>query len=223
MAGPYGSGRTTTVASMIEEINGSRKENIITIEKPIEYLLANKKSLIEQQEVGPDTNSFADALKYTQQADVDVVAVGATPEPEVIPLVLEFSNAGRLALLIMDTTSVIQTIEEIFATFPLPERQRAQLLLSESLLAIIVQRLVPKVGGGLILAAEVLIANEPVRSLIAEGRIKQITTILQTSREEGMVSLDQSLTELVKSGEVLIDKAIEFATDPQSFRAMVKS
>ena len=222
IAGPYGSGRTTTVASMVGEINNSRKENIITIEKPIEYLLVNKKSLVEQREIGRDANSFIDALKYAQQADVDVIAVGANTEPGVIPLVLEFANSGRLAILIMDTTSVVQTIEQIFANFDPDEKQRAQLLLSESLLSIIVQRLVPRVGGGLVLASEVLIANEPVHSLIAEGRIKQITTVLQTSRAEGMVSLDQSLVELVKSGEVLIEKAIEYANDPQNFRGMAK-
>jgi len=222
VAGPYGSGRTTTIASMLEEINKGRKENIITIEKPIEYLFVNKGCLIEQREVGQDTNSFVDALEYVQQADVDTVAVGLTPQLRVIPLVLEFASSGRLALLAMDTTSVIQTIEEVFASFAADKKQRAQLLLAEGLLAIIVQRLVPRVGGGLILAAEVLIATEAVRSLIREGRIKQITTILQSSREEGMLSLDQSLAELVKSGEVLIDQAIEYADDPQNFRAMAK-
>lgn len=223
IAGPYGSGRTTTTASMIEEINKSRKENIITIEKPVEYLFTNQGCLIEQREVGRDTNSFVDALEYVQQADVDTVAVSVTSEPRVVPLVLEFANSGRLALLSMDTTSVIQTIEEVFASFPSDEKQRAQLLLSGSLLAIIVQRLVPRIGGGLVLAAEVLIATEAVRSLINEGRIRQITTILQSSRAEGMLSLDQSLAELVKSGEVLIDQAIEYTDDPQNFRAMTKS
>lgn len=223
IAGPYGSGRTTTQASMIEEINKSRKENIITIENPIEYLFVNQKSLIEQREVGRDVNSFTDALEYAQQADVDVITVGVTSELNVIPLVLEFANSGRLALLSMNTTSVIQTVEEILASFPADEKQRAQLLLSDSLLAIISQRLVPSAGGGLVLASEVLIATEAVRSLITEGRIKQIKTILQSSRAEGMLSLDQSLAELVKSGEVLIDQAIEYATDPENFRAMAKS
>ncbi|MFA6410905.1 MAG: PilT/PilU family type 4a pilus ATPase [Candidatus Buchananbacteria bacterium] len=222
VTGPYGSGRTTTVASIIEEINKSRKENIITVEEPIEYLFVNKESLIEQREVGRDVNSFTDALRYCQQADIDVVAIGVTGEKETIPLVLEFANSGRLAILTMETTSAIQTIEEIFSSFSAEQQQRAPLLLSESLLAIITQRVVPKVGGGQVLAAEVLIANEAVRSLIREGRIKQINTILQSSRAEGMLSLDQSLAELVRSGEVLIDQAIEYANDPQNFRAMAK-
>ncbi|MFA5021893.1 MAG: PilT/PilU family type 4a pilus ATPase [Patescibacteria group bacterium] len=222
VTGPYGSGRTTTVASIVEEINKSRKENIITIEQPIEYLFTNKESLIEQREVGRDVNSFTDALQSCQQADVDVVALAVTAEAGAIPLALEFANSGRLAIMTMETVSAIQTIEEIFAAFPKEEQQRAPLLLSEGLLAIIAQRVVPKVGGGLVLAAEVLIATEAVKSLIREGRIKQINTILQSSRAEGMLSLDQSLAELVKSGEVLIDQAIEYANDPGSFRAMAK-
>lgn len=223
VVGPYGSGRTTTIAAMIEEINKSRKDKIITVEKPIEYLFVGKESLIEQREVGRDVNSFVDALEYAQQADVDVVAIETTPEPEIFPLVLEFANSGRLCILAMNTNSVVQTVEEILASFPSDEKQRAQLLLSESLLAIIAQRLVPRAGGGLVLAAEVLIATEAVRSLIREGRIKSITTILQSSRAEGMLSLDQSLAELVKSGEVLIDQAIEYAIKPEDFRALAKS
>ncbi|NUM25530.1 MAG: Flp pilus assembly complex ATPase component TadA [Candidatus Buchananbacteria bacterium] len=223
VAGPYGSGRTTTIASMIEEINKSRAENIVTIEKPIEYIFTNQQSIVEQREVGKDTLSFTSALRSAQQADVDVVAVEANQEPEVIPLILEFANSGRLAFLNMDTTSAVQTIEEIFAAFKGEEKQRGQLLLSESLLAVIVQRLVPRAGGGLVLATEVLIATEAVRSLISQGRIKQLDTILQSSRAEGMSSLDQSLAELVRSGQVLIDKAIEYAIDPESFRAMAKA
>ncbi|MFA6216011.1 MAG: twitching motility protein PilT, partial [Patescibacteria group bacterium] len=173
--------------------------------------------------VGRDANSFIDALNYAQQADVDIIAVGASQEEGIIPLVLEFASSGRLAILVMDTNSVVQTLEEILSAFRPEEKLRAQSLLSESLLAVISQRLVPRAGGGLILAAEVLFATEPVQSLIAEGRIKQLTTILQTSRAEGMLSLDQALAELVSSGEVLIDKAVEYAADPQNFRAIAKS
>ena len=222
IAGPFSSGKTTTVASIIEEINKSRKENIFVIEKPTEYLFINKKSLVEQQEVGRDVNSFVAALEYAQQADIDIVAVGTTSEREAIPLVLDFANSGRLAILAMDTMSVIQTIEEIFASFPANEKQRAQFLLAESLVAIVAQRLVPRIGGGLSLAAEVLIATEPVRSLIKEARISQITNILQTSRAEGMLNMDQSLADLVDSGEVLVEKAVEHASDAQNFRAMAK-
>ena len=222
VSGPYGSGRTTTVSAMVEEINKSRRENIVTIEKPIEYLFTNQQSLVEQREVGQDVNSYVDALESAQQTDIDVLAIEANTESEAMPLILEFANSGRLCFLVMDSNSVIQSIEEIFSSFKGEEKQRAQLLLSESLLAVINQRLLPRAGSGLVLAAEVLIATEAVQSLIMEGRIKQINTILQSSRAEGMLSLDQSLAELVKSGEVLIDQAIEYASDPENFRALAK-
>lgn len=223
VAGPYGSGRTTTVAAMIDEINKSRKENILIVEQPIECLIANQQSIVEQREVGRDTNTFVDALRYALDADVDVISIGLNNEPGVVPLVLEFANSGRLAILTMETNSSVHTIEEIISALPSNERTRAQLMLSTSLQAIIVQRLAQKIGGGLVVAAEVLIANEAVRSLIADGRTKQLTTIIQSSRAEGMISLDQSLAQLVKAGEVLIDQAVELSLDPDSFRAMAKS
>lgn len=222
VSGPYGSGRTTTVASLINEINKTRKENIITIEKPIEYIFVNSNSLIEQREVGVDTNSFREALDYCLQSDVDVVAVDATHDDSIIPDVLAFANSGRLAIMTMDTTSVVQTVEEIFSIFPKEERARAIYLLSESLLAIICQRLVPKRGGGLAIAAEVLITTEAVRSLISSDRSKQLNTVMQSSRAEGMLSLDQSLAELVKAGEVTIDRAIEYSHDREVFRTIAQ-
>lgn len=223
ITGPFGSGRTTTMASLIEEINKNRSENIITIEKPIEYIFSNKKSLIEQREVGCDVNSFVDGLEYVQQADVDVVAVGVNFEEEVIPLILDFANSGRLAIMGMDTTSSIRAIEDIISSFETAEKEKAQLLLSESLLAVIVQRLLSRVGSGLSLATEVLIATNPVKALIREGRIKHINGVLQSSRVDGMLSMDQSLAGLVKSGDVLIDQAVEYSHDPENFRAMIKN
>lgn len=221
VTGPFGSGRTTTIASMIEEINKTKKKNIITVENPIEYTIGNNKSLVEQREIGRDANSFVDAIKYVYDSDADVVAVGSSQDKAVIPLVLEFANSGRLAIMNMDTTNIVQTIEHIFASFPPEEKQRAELLLSESLLAIIVQRLIPRVGGGLILASEVLMANQPVKSLLKEGRTKQLPTVIQSSRAEGMMTLDQSLVELVRAEEVLTDQAAEYSMDPESFRKQV--
>lgn len=223
VTGPYGSGRTTTVAAIIEEINRNRKENIVTIEKPVEYVFTNQKSLVEQRGVGVDVANFTKAIQYFEEADVDVMSVAVNNESGVIPLVLEFAASGRLAIFQMDTTSVIQTIEEVIASFGQDQNEKARLLLSRSLLAIVCQRLVPRVGGGLVLASEVLIVNEAVRSLIKEGRIKQIVTILQSSRTEGMSTLDQSLADLVKSGDVLIDKAVEHSSDPSAVRAMIKN
>ncbi|OGY49964.1 MAG: hypothetical protein A3J59_00910 [Candidatus Buchananbacteria bacterium RIFCSPHIGHO2_02_FULL_56_16] len=222
IAGPYGSGRTTTVAALLEEINKSRSETIVTIEQPIEYIFSNQKSLVEQREIGRDANSFAEALQHLQEADVDVLMIDVNREPGVVPAVVQFAGAGRLAFLQMDTTTAVQTIEELLAAFSRDERDRAQLLLSKTLSAIVCQRLVPRIGGGVVVAAEVLIANDAIRTLIAGGRTRQLMTILQSSREEGMSTIDQSLGSLVKSNVVLIDRAIEYATDPIALRAAVK-
>ncbi|OGY45018.1 MAG: hypothetical protein A3A24_03055 [Candidatus Buchananbacteria bacterium RIFCSPLOWO2_01_FULL_46_12] len=223
IAGPYGSGRTTTMVAIVEEINKDQKENVLIIEKPIEYIFANKESLIEQREVGRDVNSFTSALQYCQGTDVDVVAVGVNNEVGVMPLVLDLASSAKLVICQLDTISVIQTVEEILASFPSAAQSQAQSVLADSLLAIVVQRLVPKIGGGLVLASEVLIATQAVRSLIKEGRLKQITTIMQSSRTEGMSTLDQSLADLVRAGEVLIDQAVNYATNPESLRSIAKS
>lgn len=222
ICGPYGSGRTTTVASILHEINKTRKENIVTIEKPLEYILVNAQSLIEQREVGVDVNSFSDGIEYCSQSDVDIISVDATQDEKIIPQVLDFANSGRLAFMIMETTSVVQTVEEIISLFPKEDRNRAVFLLTESLRAVICQRLVPRRGGGLAVASEVLISTDAVRSLIASDRAKQLTTVMQSSRAEGMLSLDQSLAELVKSGEVTIDHAIEYAHDRDIFRTIAQ-
>ncbi len=154
VVGPYNSGRTTTAMSMLEEINKARKENILTIEKPIEHLLVAKQSIIEQREIGRDATTFTDALTYAQRTDVNVLLVDATTEAEATQLVLQYANSGRLVFSIMDTTSVAQTIDEIIVCFPADEKVRAQNLLAEGLLAIISQRLVPRsrrgngAGGG---------------------------------------------------------------------------
>jgi len=139
-------------------------------------------------------------------------------EKEILPLVLEVAASGRLVILTITTMSVTQTIEEILAEFQVAEKNRALTLLADSLLAVVVQRLIPKTGGGLATAAEVLLATEAVSALLREGKIKQLMTVLQSSRAEGMISLDQALAELVKSGAVLPDVAAKYAIEPENFK-----
>lgn len=223
VCGPYGSGRTSTVVSMIEEINKTEDKTITTIEKPIEYLINNQKSLIEQREVGRDVVSFTEALRYAMHSDANILFVDSNQETESIPLILDFANSGRLIFSIMDCTSVTSTIEAIISAFPTDEKNKGRNLLANSLISIICLRLVPRVGGGLVLANEVLIANDAVRSIIKDGKLSQLKTVLQSSRVEGMTSLDQSLAELVKSGDILVDKAIEYVEDANNFRSIVRS
>lgn len=222
IAGPFGSGRTTTAVSFLEEINKTRAEHIVTIEKPIEFVFANKKSIIDQREVGQDVNSFADALENSQEEDVDVLMVEEINGPKEISLLLDIANAGTLVLVLMNTDSVIQTIEKVLLNFQSFERERIQNLLASVLEGILVQRLLPKIGGGLAVATEILIGTLAVKSIIREGKINQLRSVLQTSREEGMISLDKSLADLVREGKIEGDQALAQAIDKQEFKSKLR-
>ena len=217
VCGPYGSGKTTTVAAMIEEINKTRSENIIIIEKPIEYIFTNKESIIDQREVGRDVNSFVDAIKYCQQEDVDVVVIGENYEIESIPLAIDLVNAGRLVFYIMNTVSAIQTIEKLLINFKDTDEKTASRLVAQTLKAVISQRLLPQIGGGKALALEILTVPLSVQSIISDGKIKQLENILQTSKNEGMISLAQSLAGLVKQNLVSEEDAMAESIDKNIF------
>lgn len=223
VSGPYGSGRTTTAVSLIEEINKRKNKNIITIERPIEYIFTNNKSNIEQREVGSDTLSFVDALKYSRQEDADVLLVGDNDEEGVEQPILEFASGGRLVFYIMEALSAIEAIEKFLGKFEEADETRIRSLFARSLQGVYVQRLVPRIGGGKILAEEILIATQAVKTVIEGGKIQQLENILQTSQAEGMVSLDQSLAKIVRSGDVSLDEAQEYAIDKQNFRTMVNA
>lgn len=222
ITGPFGSGRTTTMAALVNEINKARAEHIITIEKPIEYLFVEDKSVIEQREVGKDTNSFTEALDAIREEDVNVVMVSEMETKEVIKMVLEVAEAGRLIYSVMSTDSVLKTIEKIINSFGQDEKGHIRNQLADDLEGIISQRLLPKAGGGMKLVAEVLIPTPAVRSVIRDGAIYQLNNILQTSRGEGMISLDRALAELVKAGEISLDDALVQATDPQNLKAIAR-
>jgi len=221
VSGPYGSGKTTSAATMVEEINKKRSENIITKEKPVEYLFFNDKSIVEQREVGRDAKSFQDALKYCFKEDVDVLMIGETDE-KIIPLVLDMAASGRLVFLVMGFLSSVEVIEEILSQYGGDKQKHGREMLAKSLLGVMVQRLLPRVGGGKVLAFEALYNNEAVSSLILDGKIQQIETVIQNSQAEGMTSLDQSLAQLVKSAEVSQKTAYDEAYDKQNFKTMIK-
>ncbi|MBU1951358.1 PilT/PilU family type 4a pilus ATPase [Patescibacteria group bacterium] len=222
VCGPFGSGRSSTLAAILNEINDNRNEHILTIEKPIEYVFMDNKSIVEQREVGRDTRSFERALKSAFQEDIDVILVGDLKNKEVIKSVLDLSEGGRLVFGGMDTDSSIKTIEKLINSFDAQEQQQTRVQLSEVLAGIIVQRLLPRVGGGRILVAEILIPTPPVRAVIREGNLLQLNNVLQTSREEGMISLDRSLAELVKTGEILLDSALQYAVDKNNLQMLAQ-
>ncbi len=223
VVGPFGSGRTATVAALMDDINRNRTAHVVTIEQPIEHLYVNDKSIIEQREVGRDTNSFEQALVTASREDVDVVMVSEMDDPKVIRSVLAVAESNRLVLSTMNTDSVVKTIEKIVEAFPPDEEAQARRMLAETLQGVISQRLLPRIGGGRIIVAEVMAPSDSIRAVIRDGQLFQLTTILQTSREEGMVSLDRSLAELVRTGEIQMDDAMAHAVDRRNLSLMLRS
>lgn len=222
VTGPFGSGKTTTVASLIETINQSRSEYIITIERPIEFVFTNARSIIEQREVGRDTSSFIKALSNIPQEDVNVVMISELDDPAIIELALTIVESGRLVIASMNTDSAYKTIEKIINGFPQHKQEQIRIQLADALEGVISQRLVRRSSGGKLVAFEVLVPTSAVRAIMKEGSIYQLQTILQTSREEGMISMDRSLVELVRSGQVLMEDALEQAVDKNGLKSMIR-
>jgi twitching motility protein PilT len=197
VTGPTGSGKSTTLASMIDKINSERQEHIITIEDPIEYLHPHKKCLVNQREVNADTKSFKDALKYILRQDPDVVLVGEMRDLETIEAALTIAETGHLTFATLHTNSAAQTMNRIIDVFPPHQQSQVRAQLSFVLEGVISQQLVPKVGGGRVLAMEVMVPNSAIRNLIREDKIHQVYSVMQTGQAKfGMTTLNQSLYEL---------------------------
>ena len=197
VTGPTGSGKSTTLASMVDKINGERQEHIITIEDPIEYLHPHKKCLVNQREVSADTKSFKDALKYILRQDPDVVLVGEMRDLETIEAALTIAETGHLTFATLHTNSAAQTMNRIIDVFPPHQQSQVRAQLSFVLEGVLSQQLIPKIGGGRVLALEVMVPNAAIRNLIREDKIQQIYSIMQTGQSKyGMLTLNQSLYEL---------------------------
>ncbi len=208
IGGPFGSGRTTTAAAFIEEINKKSNKHIVTFEDPIEYLFVSKKSIIEQRQIGVDVKSIAEGLDYCLQEDVDVVYIGEMKREfeSAVFSILELAAGNCLVILELEVDKSIKAIQKIISIASQTLSPEASCYnLADVLLGIIVQRLIPRIGGGMMMAVEVLIANAAIKSLIRQNKIYQIESIMQTSREEGMISLDKALDNLVKSGKIKPD------------------
>ena len=207
IAGAYNSGKTTTAVSLIEELNKTSAKNIITIEDPIEYLFVSKKSLITQRQIGLDVKTATEALNYCLSEDVDVVYVNEIKDEQILnsawPKIFELASGNCLVILEINADSSVAVLEKILAGVAnnLPV-EAARYNLADILIGILVQRLVKRRGGGLILANEILLNNSAVKSLIREGKIFQLESVMQTSRREGMISLEKSLANLADLGEI---------------------
>lgn len=207
VTGPTGSGKSTTLAAMIDYINDHRYEHILTIEDPVEFVHTSKRCLINQREVHRDTHSFADALRSALREDPDVILVGELRDLETIRLALTAAETGHLVLGTLHTTSAAKTVDRIIDVFPGDEKAMVRSMLSESLQAVVSQALLKRQGGGRVAAHEILIATSAVRNLIREDKVAQIYSAIQTGGSLGMQTLDAALTRLVKEGMVSLDEA----------------
>jgi twitching motility protein PilT len=217
VVGPVGQGKSTTLAAMIERINETRAEHIVTIEDPVEYLFQPKKSLIHQREVHVDTPDFHTALTSAFREDVNVLMVGEMRGHETISSAVTAAETGHLVFSTLHTNDAAQTVDRIIDMFPSNQQGQVRVQLAGSLAGIFSQRLVPRISGGLVPAFELLINNSAVSNLIREGRTHEISTVIQTSSQEGMIDMDRSLAELVRKGDVTIEHAYERALDPKTF------
>lgn len=206
VVGPTGHGKSTTLASMIEEINKNRKAHIITIEDPIEFVFEDKKSLVEQREVGTDTKSFAEALKHVLRQDPNVILVGEMRDPETISTVLTAAETGHLVFSTLHTSTAAEAIERIVDVFEGSKQKQVLIQLAAVLRGVVAQQLVPAKDGGLAAAREILVNTPAISNLIRENSIAQIVSAIQTGGKDGMITMEHSLEKLVK--EKLIDEEI---------------
>ncbi len=213
VTGPTGSGKSTTLAAMINKINSERSAHIITIEDPIEYTHRSKKSVIVQREVHYDTYSFSAALRSALREDPDVVLIGEMRDLETIASAITIAETGHLVFATLHTNSAAQSIDRMIDVFPPHQQPQIRAQLSNILAAIVSQRLVPSIGGGRVAAAEILVANPAVRNIIREGKAHQLDAVIQTGAEFGMQSLDKTLVNLIHAGSITYDEARNVAVD----------
>jgi twitching motility protein PilT len=219
VTGPTGSGKSTTLAGMIDYINDNWESHILTVEDPIEFVHESKKSLVNQREVGAHTQSFAAALRGALREDPDVILIGEMRDLETISLALTAAETGHLVFGTLHTSSAPKTVDRIIDAFPAGQQNQVRAMFSESLEAIITQTLCKKKGGGRIAATEVLVGVPAVRNLIREGKIHQIPSTMQTGQKQGMQTLDMSLQDLVARGLITKEEAASKSSNPTLFGA----
>ncbi len=222
VTGPASHGKSTTLASLINKIDKNRFEHIVTIEDPIEYIFEDDKALIDQREVGHDTFSFARALKSVFRQDPDVIMVGEMRDPETIETAITAAETGHLVFSTLHTNSASQTIHRIVDSFHPDQQGQIRAQLSNSLLGIVSQRLVPRKTGGLVPACEILKKSYAISNLIRENKIHEIDMTLETSSSDGMVSMNKALSILVKSNEIKIEDALNYSPNPKSLQKLLE-
>lgn len=222
VTGPTGHGKSTTIASLIEFINTTSPRHIITIEDPVEYVFENKKSIISQRELGTDTLSFSRALRSALREDPDVVFIGEMRDVETFEAALTIAETGHLVLTTLHTNDAAQAPDRIIDVFPKNQQDQIRQQVANVLAGVVSQRLIPRASGkGRVIACEIIIANNAIKSIIREDKTHQIPTIIQTSASEGMITLDKVLAGYVSTGEITLEEALNWTTDPKNFKQMV--
>ncbi len=221
VVGPTGHGKSTTLASLIEIINSERLENIITIEDPIEYLFTQNKSVIHQRGVGIDTPGFATALHDCFRADVNVIMVGEMRDPDTMATAVSAAETGHLVFSTLHTNNAAQSVDRIIDNFPADQQSQIRIQLAASLSGIFSQRLVPKISGGLTPAYELMINTAAVSNLIRDKRTHELNTVIETGSQEGMIDFNRCLVEKVNKGEITLENAYMYSTNPRALEKML--
>ncbi|MGB3977368.1 MAG: type IV pilus twitching motility protein PilT [bacterium] len=224
LTGPTGSGKSTTMAAMLDIINDNRRCHIVTIEDPIEFIHTNKMSIIDQREVYSDTHSFRNALKYVLREDPDVILIGEMRDQETIAAALTAAETGHLVIATLHTNDAVQSIDRIIDVFPPHQQTQVRTQLAFTLIAVIAQQLIPRANGnGRVLATEILVRNSAVAAHIREGKTHQTRSIMETSRQEGMQTLDRSLQDLYKEGAISLEELTRRISSRLVLREMLKT
>ncbi len=219
VVGPMGQGKSTTMAAMVEEINKTESSHIVTIEDPVEFDFTPDKAIINQREVGRDTETFESAMKSIFREDVNVILIGEMRTHETMAAAVTAAETGHLVISTLHTNTAAQTIDRIIDSFPAEQQDQIRLQLASSLIGILSQRLVPKINGGRALAYELLVATPAVSNLIREKRTHEIPVLIETGTDHGMVDMNKTLLDLIEKGEVSLEKALEYSTNPESLKS----
>lgn len=222
VTGPTGSGKSTTLAAIIDKINNNRDAHVITLEDPIEYLHQHKLSMVNQREIGLDSENYANALRAALREDPDVILVGEMRDFETISVAITAAETGHLVLSTLHTIGAASTVDRVIDVFPPHQQQQVRVQLSNVLEAVISQQLIPTSDGtGRVAAFEVMHANHAVRNLIREGKSHQLTSVIQTNRKMGMITMDEAIQQLYFSGQINRDMAIQFAQDSDGMETKI--
>ncbi|MCM1047777.1 MAG: type IV pilus twitching motility protein PilT [Clostridiales bacterium] len=222
VTGPTGSGKSTTLAAIIDKINNNRDAHVITLEDPIEYLHQHKMSMVNQREIGLDSQSYANALRAALREDPDVILVGEMRDFETISVAITAAETGHLVLSTLHTIGAASTVDRVIDVFPPHQQQQIRVQFANVLEAVISQQLIPTMDGrGRVAAFEVMHANHAVRNLIREGKSHQLVSVMQTNRKMGMITMDESITQLYFEGKIDREMAIQFAVDPDGMQTKI--